>query len=116
MSNKWLTVAIVVTFCSIAIAAAIVAGNRKNEIESLKEQLLVQNVQLTEQNRAAISDAYKAGLIACGNEDIQFLNDTAYEYRGTLFARILRNWAKTWAYDEDRLQEMVEDYMSGEVH
>lgn len=109
-------VVFIVSLCAFAVYAGVTAGLRKDQIDDLKQQLLVQNVQLTEQNRAAISDAYKAGLIACGNEDIQFLNDTAYEYRGTLFAKILRNWADTWAYDEDTLREMVESYMTEEVH
>lgn len=114
--NKWAAIILLVIFSSLAAFGAYVAGDRKDQIDSLKRQLVVQNVQLTKENRAAISNAYKAGLIACGNEDIEFLNDTADEYRGTLFAKILREWAMTWAYDEDRLQEMVEDYMSGEVY
>lgn len=108
----WVLIGMVTVF----FASTTLFAYQLNEQKQYNQKLVVQNVQQTKQDRAAISDAYKAGLIACGNEDIQFLNDTAYEYRDTLFARILRSWARTWAYDEDRLREMVEDYMSGEVY
>lgn len=89
---------------------------KMDDMDKKNKALIAQNVALTAQARADVSDAFKMGIITCTNEDVKFLNDTADEYSGTLFAKIIRNWAQTWAYDEDRLQELVNRYMDGEYN
>lgn len=116
MSKFYIALAVLV--CGIAALCVIlcISIQQKNTLQQQKDELIVQNVQLTKQKNIDISNAYKAGLITCGNEDVAFLMDTANEYNGTLFGRILRDWANGWAYDDSTLRTMVEKYMEGVSH
>jgi hypothetical protein len=100
-------------FLGVAIGCAIVAfmfANEANEQKQRNEQLIVQNVQLTKEMRQTKADAYKDGLIACGNEDVDYLNGLADEYGGAL-GKLFRDMAMGWAYDDDTMRAMIESYM-----
>lgn len=95
------------------VGIAIQADNYSN-LEKKYNAVVLENKQQTQQARADVSNAFKMGIITCSNEDVDFLNSVAYEYDGTAFGKIIANWADTWAYDEDRLQELIDGYMSEE--
>ena len=116
--SRWIIVCILVIICAIATVAAIVAGQRLDTINDLKQQnkeLVVQNVQLTKDARQAEAEAFKMGLITCSNEDVDYLNDLANEYAGTPLAKMFRQMAMGWAYDDDTMQSMIESYMEGDT-
>ena len=57
------------------------------------------------------------GLITCGNEDVEYLNEQADYYKSLVGAnplsKLMRQWAQTWGYDDDTLNQMTEEYMDG---
>lgn len=116
MINKWGAI-LVVAFCLLAAFCAYVAGDRKDQIDDLKKQLVVQNVQLTKQIRQVKADSFRDGLITCGNEDVKYLNERADYYQEIAgvnpLSKLMREWAQTWTYDDATLNEMTESYMDG---
>lgn len=115
--SKWATVILIVCMMALAAGSAVIAGQRKDEVDALKKQLVVQNVQLTQKMREVKADAYRDGLITCGNEDIAYLNEQADYYQSLAGAnplsKLMRQWAQTWGYDDDTLNQMTEEYMDG---
>lgn len=118
--NKWGLVTITIIWAVIAITAGLVAGQRKDTIDVLKHDnrvLVAQNKQLTADIAAAKADAFRAGIIACENEDVAFLNEKAeYFYSldttiGTLLGDYFDGMAQSWTYDDNTLNEMTESYM-----
>lgn len=95
------------------VGIAIQADNY-SELEKNYNAVVLANQRQAEQTREDVSDAFKMGIITCSNEDVDFLNSIAYEYDGTPFGKIIANWADTWAYDEDTLQGLIEEYMEEE--
>lgn len=88
-----------------------------NRLEEQLKASTVQNVQLTKQMREVKADAFRAGITACTNEDIEFLNEMSDELaKYPEFSKLFHDWAQTWAYDEDTLNQMVETYMEGDTH
>lgn len=116
--NRWIMVVLLVLLCAVGVVASIIAGMRLDEIKQLDKQnkaLVVQNVQLTKDSRNAEAEAFKMGLITCGNEDVDYLNELAVEYSGNALGKLFLQMAQTWAYDEDTLQMMVDGYMNGDT-
>lgn len=113
------TIALIVALWALVVLCAVVYSQYKSastEAELLiqeKASLIAQNKAITTKARADVSDAFKMGIITCTNEDIEYLNEVAYEYNGTPFGEIISEWAKTWAYDDARLDEMVAEFMNG---
>lgn len=104
---------------AIMCALMFICASQKTDLQRQKDALVIQNVQLTKDVREAKADAFKAGLITCGNEDITFLNEESafWESEGQPeLAGYFNDLAQTWAYDEDTLQAMIDDYMNGDTH
>jgi hypothetical protein len=110
--DRWILVTVLIFIASVAAIAGVVAEQRLDTIHSLEHQLVVQNVQLTKQANAAKAESYRLGIIACTNEDVAWLTKLANDYYGTTLGRIFRKMAENWTYDDDVLNQMVEDYMS----
>lgn len=114
------TIALIVACAALVVLCAAVYSQYKvasTEAELLiheKASLIAQNKAITAKARADVSDAFKMGIIACTNEDVEYLNEVAYEYSGTPFGKIISEWAKNWAYDDSTLDEMVSSFMNGD--
>jgi hypothetical protein len=114
--NRWIIAGLMVFFIFLAGGVAMYAGNLREELNKCKQQnqaALVQNVQLTKDVRQAKADGFKAGLITCSNEDVEWLNELGSEYSGTKLGDIFTSMAQGWAYDDDTMSEMVSTYMTG---
>lgn len=110
-TNNILLVILIVGLMALAAGAAIIAGARLDEVNELKAQLKAQNIALTKKAHENKADAFRAGIIACTNEDVEFLNDMADEVGGPV-GKLFRDWAQTWAYDDDTMNLMTEEYMN----
>lgn len=85
-----------------------------DDLEKKNKALIANNMAMTKQSQADVSDAFKMGIITCTNEDVDFLNEIADEYDNTVFGKIIREWAQTWAYEDDYIQKLVDEYMNGD--
>jgi len=116
--SKWATVAVIVLLMTIGIVAALVAGSRLDtihELEAKNAMMMKSNKALTVKASEDKADAFRAGIIACTNEDVEFLNDMADEVGGPV-GKLFRDWAETWAYDDDTMNMMTEEYMHGQSY
>ena len=104
---------LVVAFVVVAIIA-FMAMNQRDAAKSLNEKLVVQNVQLAKDVRTATVRAFRDGLIVCGNEDIAYFQGVADQYPNTAVADVFNRMADNWAYDDDKMDELTEDYMDKE--
>jgi hypothetical protein len=101
-------------FLGVAIAGAFSTAMFANELNAQKkynEVLVVQNVQFTKDMREAKAVSYRMGILACGNEDVSYLNSLAADYQGTVLGKLFKQMAMNWSYDDDTLNQMVESYM-----
>lgn len=113
--NKWGIVVIIIILTGLALLAGITAGYRKDTIDVLRydnKVLVAQNKKLTADVREAKVQGFRDGLNKCTNEDVKFFNDMADEFPGSELDKVMTAWAKTWAYDEDTTNLMVEEYMA----
>jgi hypothetical protein len=103
--------------CLLILAAAsfIVAGQRDSYKEK-NEKLIVNNIALTKELNETKAGSYRMGIIACGNEDVSYLNGLASDYQGTALGKLFQQMAMNWTYDDDTLNQMVESYMSDGTH
>ena len=104
---------LVVAFVVVAIIA-FMSMNQRDAAKSLNEKLVVQNVQLAKDVRTATVRAFRDGLIVCGNEDIAYFQGVADKYPNTAVADVFNRMADNWAYDDDKMDELTEDYMDKE--
>ena len=108
------TIALVVVMVAVGVLAlygSIIAGVRLDTIKELEQQnkeLVVQNVQNKEQ-------AYRDGILACQEEDINVLNALADESTNSTLSNIFLKLAGMWSYDQSTLDAMVEAYMKGDT-
>ena len=109
-----------IAFYGVAIALAImcalmfISTSMRYDVQRKRDALAVQNVQLAKDVRTATVRAFRDGLIVCGNEDIAYFQGVADQYPNTAVADVFNRMADNWAYDDDKMDELTEDYMDKE--
>jgi predicted negative regulator of RcsB-dependent stress response len=106
--------ALVVFIIAVTTLFTYTDWQKDQQIEKNKA-LIAANVALTKKLNAEKADAFKMGLITCENEDIATFNDLALEYEGTALGQMFESMANNWAYDDETMQSMIEEFMNGSL-
>ncbi len=117
MTKRITAVEVILGIALVAMCALMfICYSQKKDLEVQVKQETIQNVQLTNKIREVKADSFRAGLITCGNEDVEWLNERADYYNAISsnnpLSKLMKDWAQTWTYDDATLNSMTEAYMA----